>query len=88
LHDQSVPRCISPNGEYDEIRKSVTSFAEGFSLADIKKASFFAFLKEWGEAGRDAIPCQRRLWKIDKFTNRVEYISTVVKLISTSLFGG
>ena len=38
-----------PMGEYDEIRKSVTSFAEGFSLADINKASFFAFLKEWGE---------------------------------------
>ena len=36
-----------PAGEYDEIRKSVTNFAEGFSLADINKASFFAFLKEW-----------------------------------------
>src|SRR6185295_4622994 len=36
-----------PSGEYDEIRKSITNFAEGFSLADINKASFFAFLKEW-----------------------------------------
>ncbi len=38
-----------PVGEYDEVRKGVINFAEGFSLADIDKASFFAFLKEWEE---------------------------------------
>src|SRR4030095_3947425 len=38
-----------PSGEYEETRKGVTNFAEGFSLADIGNASFFAFLEEWGE---------------------------------------
>ena len=36
-----------PSAEYDEIRKSVVNFAEGFSLMDINRGSFFAFLKEW-----------------------------------------
>ena len=36
-----------PEKEHDEVRIAVRQFAEGFSLADINRASVFAFRKEW-----------------------------------------
>jgi monoamine oxidase len=38
-----------PLQEYEELRKSVQQFSEGFELADISKASVFALRKEWAD---------------------------------------
>ncbi len=42
-----------PPGEYDSIRKAVQRYAEGFGLADIKKASAFALREEWEHQNDD-----------------------------------
>ena len=36
-----------PLSEYEELRKSVQQFSEGFELADINRASVFALREEW-----------------------------------------
>lgn len=38
-----------PEGEYDELRKTVTMFAEGFSLADVNYASALSLRSEWAK---------------------------------------
>ncbi len=43
-----------PESEYESMRKSVQQFAEGFTLADINKASSKAFFNEW--AHMDEVP--------------------------------